>query len=253
MKPLTVLKLNEINEKFYGETAEYFSASRQMSWAGWEKLVKTIKDEKLRIKDVLDLGCGNGRFLKFISKEMPIESYLGIDQDEKLLEIARKTIRLPQLRSSSFKLRASSFDFCQCNLLSRNAPFFKQKYDLITLFGVLHHIPGQENRLKLLKTAFNSLSPSGVLTVSFWDFISEEKYRNRTTSWDKAGILSSDVEKNDFLLDWKRGVNALRYCHYADEKEIQDYIELLTPAKVTRFEADGKSGKLNKYLVVVKA
>lgn len=63
-----------LNKKFYQSVAKDFSISRQKDWNGWDRAVQIAKNhlkEPLRKKGpkILDLGCGNGRFLKFMIKK----------------------------------------------------------------------------------------------------------------------------------------------------------------------------------------
>ena len=69
MDQTTVKQLNEINLKFYSNLSEQFSESRDYYWKGWERLLQEepLKEKKRKIPlKVLDVGCGNGRFGKFI-------------------------------------------------------------------------------------------------------------------------------------------------------------------------------------------
>ncbi|MEI7579325.1 MAG: class I SAM-dependent methyltransferase [bacterium] len=265
MHKATVNKLNQLNRDFYQKTAEIFSQTRNYSWAGWDKLIEIIKTENLEIQSVLDLGCGNGRFYQFISKYFPKVSYTGVDQDEKLLAIAGERNsnlvlkqvqdRISEKGQPSYSLRTPDTDhrspiFTHNNLLVHNKQIFSQTYDLIAIFGLMHHIPGLQKRKQLIDRAFKALTPSGVLVVSFWDFLQEEKYQKRLIDWSLADIKPENLEKNDYLLDWQKGEKAYRYCHYADSAEIEQLFSGL-PAKFTRnFSADGKSGKLNRYVVI---
>ena len=81
----------ELNKKFYQSVAYSFSETRQTPWKGWGKVVEIINDvlknEKIKI---LDLGCGNGRFLEYIKKSFSNYEYVGMDENEDLLKEAMK-------------------------------------------------------------------------------------------------------------------------------------------------------------------
>ena len=92
--------LNNLNQKFYEKTAEEFSKTRQSPWSGWYLLLNAINDFLVPTSissgsplSVLDLGCGNGRFEKFLRENLPISfTGTGIDSDERLLEEAKKAL-----------------------------------------------------------------------------------------------------------------------------------------------------------------
>ncbi|MFM8370634.1 MAG: hypothetical protein ACKOBD_17950, partial [Chloroflexota bacterium] len=53
-------QLIELNRKFYDQFGESFSATRQRLQPGVKKILDSIKVDE----SVLDLGCGNGFFLR---------------------------------------------------------------------------------------------------------------------------------------------------------------------------------------------
>ena len=63
MDAATIRNIIDLNNRFYKTVATDFSATRQMPWAGWDRLLPFLPKEAI---DILDLGCGNGRFLSFL-------------------------------------------------------------------------------------------------------------------------------------------------------------------------------------------
>lgn len=238
----TVKKLNQLNLDFYNKTGEYFDRSRKYFWSGWERL---IKNEELRIKNVLDLGCGNGRFYEFLEKNLGNEfEYLGLDSNEYLLEVARDCYE---------SIQFEDYDLIE-DLLEdkKELESFNSEPDFIVLFGVMHHIPSFDMRKKLVKKLADILTKDGVLVVSLWNFLDDSRIKNKTKDWASIGVLVGEVEENDYILGWDRGVEAFRYCHYFNEEEINLLVEESGLKVVDKFKADGKSGELNTYLVLKK-
>lgn len=210
------MDLNKLNEKFYLKTQEYFNTSRQFYWEGWEKLLPYLNPPAGGLK-VLDLGCGNGRFGKWLAEHKTID-YTGIDNNQYLLDRACES--LPQAK-----------------LINQDIlkPWtLKDKFDLIVLFAVLHHIPTLANRLKILQRAKKLLKPNGLLVFTTWQF-------------DKSKIVKK-IAKNDYLLYWKKGITALRYCHLFDDEEISRLVKNLKMRLVADFTADEN----NRYLILAK-
>ncbi len=87
--PQVIRKLNDLTSDFYAREAASFSATRQASWHGWERVWKLITahdavqnpfpSHAARVPDddtgdsgapltILDLGCGNLRFERFLAE-----------------------------------------------------------------------------------------------------------------------------------------------------------------------------------------
>lgn len=95
------------------------------------------------------------------------------------------------------------------------------EYDLVVLFGVLHHIPGFAQRRALLERAAGALAVGGVLALAVWAFYEQERFRQRIIPWDSLPEYPQlALEPHDYLLDWRSGAPALRYCHYVDRAEM---------------------------------
>ena len=122
-------------------------------------------------------------------------------------------------------------------------------FDLIVLFGILHHIPEFDTRLKLMRRAAERLAPGGVLALSFWAF---DAQRAKPLEIDAHDIDPDDLEPGDVLLPWDVD-GAHRYCHLADETEIDRVAEALARCglqSLDRFRSDGRSGDANTYLLL---
>jgi len=263
MNTHTVEKLNDLNLTFYREIAPYFDSSRSYPWNGWEQLfttLSTVQPELLHSKEttipiqslrVLDVGCGNGRFVEFLEKNHVQFTYLGSDSDTYLLDKARERYNSQQvqfiqndiirdLSKGTGKLHGK-------DLKKRQAP---GQFNLIVAFGVLHHIPSYKLRLKFLKQLAGNLASNGFLIVSIWKFMELESYKKKAIPWIKTDIKPEALEPHDYLLPWQRGREAIRYCHYVDSEE---QMKLITESKlklVASFRADGRQDRMNEYLML---
>jgi SAM-dependent methyltransferase len=117
---------------------------------------------------------------------------------------------------------------------------------LVALFGVLHHIPGAARRRDLVRALAAQVRPGGLLAFTSWRFYEYPRFRSRIIPFP-PGL---DVEANDYLLDWRRGEHAVRYCHYIDDAEQADLIAAAGLMPVTAYRADGESGSMNSYVVL---
>lgn len=245
MKAATQQRLLELNQTFYAQVAPEFDRSRSGLPAGWELLKPYLPRSKeggaLR---VLDAGCGNGRFARFLDGQEGKYEYIGVDADTRLLHYAaEQTSRLGRVRC-----RFVQADLAQpgwSHLLGEEPPF-----DLVVCFAVLHHLPGLALRQQLLSELASLLAPDGVLILSNWQFLSSERFVRKLVAWETVGLSAADVEPGDALLPWQQGVEAVRYVHQIDEVEMAN---LATAAGLTvraHYYADGKEGNLNLYSVL---
>lgn len=234
MDQATAERLNLINRDFYRATAAEFDATRQSAWHGWERLLEFIE---LPLASVLDLGCGNGRFAFFLAgRQLQPFRYIGIDSSPELLTIAR-----PQLAGAGIEATLLEGDLALDELPRHSAR-------LVALFGVIHHVPGFARRKRLLAAAADCVAPDGYLAFACWRFYEQERFRRRIVAWD----ADLKVERHDYLLDWRRGERALRYCHFVDDEEHDRLAAATGLAVIANFRADGVEGDLNRYTILRK-
>ena len=90
------LKILDDVRQSYDKIAEDFSRTRYSIWKEFKPLGQYAKDGD----KILDLGCGNGRLIElFQGKNI---EYAGIDNSEKLIEIAHQKYPVP-LRTAGTK------------------------------------------------------------------------------------------------------------------------------------------------------
>lgn len=229
----TIQKLNEVNKEFYTIVGPYFDSTRSYSWEGWEELASTLSSQDM--KKVLDVGCGNGRFAQFLSEKQQCDfDYLGIDSNDFLLQKAKETY--------------TSREFKNVDLLAQWPEL--GTFDLIVVFGVMHHIPSIDKRREFIQKCKSLLNRNGILCLSFWNFMDDDRISRKRAEWSEVGIHEDEVEHNDYLLTWDRGVRAIRYCHYFDEEEVNSLLHTSGLLELKRYKAEGKNSNLNTYLIL---
>jgi tRNA (uracil-5-)-methyltransferase TRM9 len=242
----TVRALNALNRSFYREQAAAFSAAREAPWPGWKRLVELVAERvPTSPLAVLDVGCGNGRFAAFLAARGIPFTCCGIDASAPLLDLARAR-RLPR-GSASWRLA----DFLE---RPPDASLPEGRFDLVVLFGVLHHVPGREQRRALLQALRRRLRPGAVLALTAWQFEAFRRFRERMLPWEVFNRGAADpidlaqLEPGDHLLPWGRGTG-LRFCHFADDAEVEGLLRDAGLERLHRYRADGRSGDLNRYFV----
>jgi len=236
-------RLRELNRDFYARVADEFDASRSHPWPGWERLLgEFVAEPSSQPLRVLDLGCGNGRFGAWLAAcaQRPVE-YLGVDENPTLLAAAG---------AACAPLAASALSRLDLLEDERGRTIPRGPFDLVVLFGLLHHVPGFEARAQLLRSALERLSPCGRLAVSLWRFADHERFRRRTLEDDavrKIGIDPTDLERGDALLRFGQKSAAVRYCHHFDTVEAARLLSALPARCLREIDSDGREGKLNHY------
>ncbi len=287
MDATTIQRLNALNQEFYRTVGEDFDRTRGAPWPGWERVWAACKDifggesphpdASLReasfplpqcgrgtannvsqgegprahtaplTLSVLDVGCGNGRFGVFLAERLAKTGhalslqYHGLDTDAGLLDRAREALG----RTG----HALSLQLDQRDIIAQ--PPDSGQYDLVVLFGVLHHVPGSETRRALLRTLAERVAPGGLLAFACWRFMDYSRFRDRIVPWPDD--LAGAVEDGDHLLDWRRGeASVLRYCHSVDDTEHAALVSATGLAEIDTYRADGRSGDMNRYSILRK-
>ena len=250
------LRLCALTGEFYRANAESFSQTRQSPWQGWVRLLEVMdsvaKQKPLR---VLDLACGNLRFERYLADALPCKMLSGyaVDNCDPLVEAGERN-ESDALSRMSFQ----SLDVIQRlsgGSLRGSLEAPDASCDLVVSFGFMHHVPLERWRAGLLRALVAKVRPGGFVAVSFWRFLNSDKLARKakeTTSHARAELGIPELPPNDYLLGWQDTQGLYRYCHHFDEPEIERLLAAVADSAdlVSRFEADGKTGNLNEYVVL---
>jgi SAM-dependent methyltransferase len=193
----------------------------------------------------LDLGCGNGALGRELLTRKFKGEYVGVDSSPALLQAA----------VSAQGRWENNIKYMRADLSEPNWHWFLlPNFDVVSAFAVLHHIPGRELRLEVLRQVRNLLQPGGLFFHSEWQFQHSQRLVDRIQPWEMAGLSAASVDDGDALLDWRAtgevvGPPALRYVHVFTRPELA---ELAAAAGFTiqeTFESDGQGSRLGLYQV----
>ena len=234
MNSATAERLLTINREFYNRFGTQFSATRQRLQPGVKRILDLLQDDV----SILDLGCGNGHFLREVSERGHKAALLGAD------------FSLPLLRDaeSAPGVEFREVDLDQMSAVSGQLEVDKG-WDVITLFATLHHIPSTEIRLDILKTVKRLLKPNGKFVLSNWQFLNSKKLTARIQPWSRVGLTDEDLDEGDYLLDWRSGGEGLRYAHQFSVEELLGLAEQAGMRVTDSFLSDGDGGNLGLYQV----
>jgi tRNA (uracil-5-)-methyltransferase TRM9 len=239
MKDPIVRRIAEINRDFYSNYAEPFSQTRSHLQPGVLRLLQELPADAC----ILDIGCGSAQVTAWLADHATPHRYIGVDASEELLRIASS-------RELPFP---AEFHFADLLSTAWHQPLKGNTFDRVFLFAVLHHIPGVENRLSIVRTIANLLRPNGQLWMSNWQFLRDPKLAARVIPWPAVGITAGDLEESDYLLDWRQGGMAHRYVHIIEEGERMMLAQNSGFIERSAFKSDGKSGDGSDYSIWEKA
>lgn len=242
MQPNTVAALLALNREFYARFAGEFSRTRRSWPPGYSRILPYLETGF----NVLDLGCGNARFLMFLNDSQWTGQYIGLDSSEGLLADARATAAgLPSIPST----------FVQADLFADDWPrtvLPLGPFDASVSLAVLHHIPGRKHRVAFLAQCAALLAPGAPLILSTWQFLTSERLQKRLAPWETVGIDAKDLEPGDYLVGWGEGSRGARYCAYIDPLALNEMAVEAGLSIGETFFSDGHEGNLNLYAVLTR-
>lgn len=268
MKATTVQRLLDLNRQFYQHFAHPFAETRRRLQPGVKRILEHVpKDAR-----ILDIGCGNGELAHELARRGFSGVYVGIDFSQALLDEARRRLAeahistiYPSLSGEEVQgdetflpheLRAS-FHFLHTDLSSPSWPAALpfSHFDIVLAFSVLHHLPGRDLRLTVLRQIHDLLAPEGVFIHSEWQFQNSPRLAARIQPWERIDLSDEDVDPNDALLDWRRtgktrparNTPGLRYVHQFSEAELASLAAEAGFRILETFYSDGAEGNLGLY------
>ncbi|HBB27578.1 TPA: hypothetical protein DCZ36_03735 [Candidatus Gracilibacteria bacterium] len=198
----------------YDAFASTFSESRKnLRWNEIEYFMKYIKKYSSSEKiSILDIGCGNGRFLETLETSGFPYSYLGIDESSGMIDEARKLHSnqdfkvldmnhleglldsgISQKRSNSSANREpegtvrSQYGEGGSGDLSSKNEFFRNSYQFIVLIASFHHLQTVQERKEVLLKAKKFLAPGGVIMMTNWNLLGDELFKKYEKSYKGNG------------------------------------------------------------------
>jgi SAM-dependent methyltransferase len=246
----TSVKLKNLTNDFYNQIPIEFDTTRKYQWLGWKKIIDYVCEQKITTKSILDVACGNGRFIETAKEFAKVGFfYLGIDNNSKLLQYAKDKY--------STNIKTSDENILE-NIVFKNIDIYNnwelnQKFDCIVAMGITHHLVDKPSRLEFFKKIYSALSEDGFAVVTFWDFLSHSSLSKKIVNVNIEHInLFKDLGENDYILNWKKGKISYRYAHYFKNQEILKLFKDTKLKVIISYKADGQSGSSNLYYILKK-
>lgn len=165
-----------------------------------------LKSELIRMaritesSDVLDVGCGTATLTLMIKRARPAARVVGLDGDERILEVARN------------KVAKSGMDIALDKAMSFDMPYPDGAFDRVVTCLVLHHMSAA-NQERTLKEVLRVLCPGGELHIADFE-ISHGRLghlmthllgRFRKVAENRKGLLPDMMAQAGFVSVAQRG------------------------------------------------
>ena len=202
---------NEFVSEVYDDIATHFSQTRYGMWPGVVKFIEGFEASSL----VLDVGCGNGKYLGS-RKDL---FFIGNDNSPNLCKICKER----------------DHEVFSCNALQ--IPLRDNLCDGVICIAMLHHIASTSRRILVLQQLSNALKSGGLGLVTVWAL--EQHLDTDTTDLVQCpGAATEDAEivgrrkfeEQDVFVDWQlkthrqsneEGKLYYRYYHVFNEGELE--------------------------------
>ncbi|MGN4125413.1 class I SAM-dependent methyltransferase [Lysinibacillus sphaericus] len=125
----------------------------------WEKVLEMILESDLTNKSIVDFGCNQGGFLRFLYRERPFYQGVGID-------LAIDSIAVANARKADLPLSYYA---------TTSIAQFSQKFNIATSISVIYLISDLATHAKEIKAA---LKPEGVYYATFTDYRNHPSMKN---------------------------------------------------------------------------
>ncbi len=96
---------------------------------------------------------------------------------------------------------------------------------------------------------FPLFSPPPLFIFSNWQFLNSPRWIARIQPWERVELTASDLDSHDYLLDWRRGGEGLRYVHHFSEAELAALAKETGFEVLETFVSDGAEGNLGLYQI----
>jgi alkylated DNA repair protein alkB family protein 8 len=192
----------ELEENIYNKIYKEFDKSRYSIWVKVKEFLDNLEDNKI----ILDAGCGNGKYIKYMIENLKMKQIYGIDYSCEFIKLC------------SEKFNNSNIIFKEMNITNLNFP--NNHFDYIISIAVIHHL-NPENRIKMIKELVRVVKNNGLILISAWGIIRTDNFKLPNTLKNATKLN----DNNDYLIPFKsNNIIYQRYYHLYQNNELFDFI-----------------------------
>ncbi|WP_248925868.1 class I SAM-dependent methyltransferase [Paenibacillus hamazuiensis] len=146
--------------------------------AHWRKVLGYVEEEDLRNCEVLDFGCNQGGFLRFLYGQRPFKNGIGID-------LARRSVDIANERKGSLPIQYEA---------TSTPEQYRSRFDLAISISVIYLISDLKEHAWKIRQA---LKPGGVYYATYSDYSGNPSLPSMREKINRHGALSM----NEHTLD----------------------------------------------------
>lgn len=240
-----------INIVFHDFEANHYDSMHTDMWGSLQQQINLLVDDLFAYKGIeshelslLDVGCGTG-----LSTQILLNSKLGQHINQlTLLDTSPNMLKHATEKAKNWNKK---FKTVNCYLGDLN-----EKFDIIIISSVLHHIPDLELFLKQVDNALNSNGILIHIQDPNGDYLNDVLYHQRRIEYEKVIALSKNRKLADFIPKplfrlVKRMVNRKDYIDHINDQLLAEKTILRRMTaddiwSVTDIHVETKSDTLNK-------
>lgn len=154
----------------------------------WRKVLGLVEEQDLREAEVLDFGCNQGGFLRFLYRQRPFKAGVGID-------LAKRSVEIANERKGNLPIRYEA---------TGQPESFNHRFDLAVSISVLYLISDlKEHAWKIRK----ALKPGGVYYASYTDYEGNPSLPDIRDKIDRHGAVPMNLHALDDIAAafWEEG------------------------------------------------
>lgn len=198
----TSMSADDFEQKYvhnvYDTIAEEFHHSRYALWPCVTQFLDTLPEKSV----VLDVGCGNGKYLSYRAGDLVMH---GCDTCQTLINISR------QRHPPAILTRADCLDL----------PYPESTFDAVISIAVMHHLSTSDRRSQFMSEIHRVLKPGAPALITTWASTMNDP--RKENAWTSASVNS-----NDYFVPWKNNNN--RYYHLFEKHEVLYYAQDVFPS-----------------------
>ncbi len=172
---------SELYDVWWNDASEGEQRMEESHDQHWQKILETIVETDLDGRHVLDFGCNQGGFLRFLYRQRPFASGLGVD-------LARQSVDIANQRKGDLPL-----DYVATASLEPYA----NRFDLAVSSAVIYLIEDLADHARQIRHA---LKPGGVYYAAYSDYDENPSLPYLREEIDRYGAVKMQLHSLDDLV-----------------------------------------------------
>jgi len=209
---------SQLVHQVYEEIAGHFSETRHKPWPRVTQFVESVEGRNL----LLDLGCGNG---KYLGQESTAKWEIGADYSQNLLNIVVER----------------GYQGVRCDLM--NVPFQDGSVSGVICIAALHHLATEDRRVAAIKEMWRILEVGGRFLVYVW---AKDQKKKEMSTYLKQNKNNFKKQSQDPVPDGKDETGEFGLPVHVNRTQFK-HQDVLVPWKLKQSEEQGGDKEFKRF------